>query len=262
MLSLFLGSVLWLQQGCTGGPAPLSAFIPTWTTTITPTSTPTLLNTPVYATCTSTSTPGLIDDMEDNNNQVLTNQCRGGYWYNYNDGTTGGIQKTGGVTGPFTMGSPGVGYNGTGTSLHAVEVSTNTGFGSYAGFGFAFKNPQGNYNASGFNGFQFYVKNTTGAVTVSFQVTDNDVVNAVPAYSRGPHAYPVSFNPSWTLIRVPMTAFSGPTSALCASSYPTQPGCNTYGTPTVFDPGQLQQLQWALGPGIATDIWMDNISFY
>lgn len=218
------------------------------TQTIAPTNTS--IPTPAYPTCTDTSTPTLIDDMEHaSSNQVLKNQCRTGYWYNYNDGTAGGVQKTGGVTSPFTFGSPGVGYDGTGTSGYCVEVSTNTGFSNYgAGFGFAFLNPQGNYNAFGYHGIQFYAKNTTGSPTVAFAVTDNAVVNAVPAYSIGPHTFNLSFTSSWLLYQVSM-------SQLAAAP-------NAYGGPTVFDPSQIQQVQWSVGKTVASDIWIDNVSFY
>lgn len=240
---------LWLQEGCTGNYPPLTVMVLTATPTLTPAPTNTPVPTPAYPTCTSTSTPTLIDDMEDNNNGILLNQCRNGYWYNYNDGTAGGVQLTGGVASPFTMGSPGVGYNGTGTSNYCVEVSTNTGFTNYgAGFGFAFRNPQANYNAYGYHGIQFYAKNTSGSPTVAFAVTDNAVVNAVPAYSIGPHTMNLAFTSSWILYQVSMVQ-------LTASP-------NAYGGPTVFDPSQIQQVQWSVGSGVVSNIWIDNVSFY
>gem|GEM_PF-4501752 len=249
---LFLFSSLWLQQGCQGNYPPLSAMVltATYTPTLAPTNTP--IPTPAYPTCTSTSTPTLIDDMEDNNNGVLLNQCRNGYWYNYNDGTGGGVQKTGGVSGPFTMGSPGVGYNGTGTSLYCVEVSTNSGFTNYgAGFGFGFNSsagvvPTGDYNAYGYHGIQFYAKNTVGSPTVTFAVTDDLVIAS--SYAIGPHGVPLIFTSNWTLYQVSMAQ-------LIASA-------NSYGGPTVFDPSKIQQCQWSVPGGAASDIWIDNVSFY
>jgi hypothetical protein len=230
------------QVGCKGGYPPLTVMV------VTATPTQTLIPTPSYPLCTNVSTPTLVDDMEDNNNGILADQCRSGFWYNYNDGT-GGVQKTGGVTSPFTMGSPGVGYDGTGTSLHCVEVSTTAGFTSYgAGFGFSFTNPQGNYNAYGYHGIQFYAKNTAGAPTVAFAITDNAVVNAVPAYSIGPHGINMSYTGSWTLYQVSMAQ-------MIASP-------NAYGGPTVFDPSQIQQVQWSVGAGVVSDVWIDNVSFY
>jgi len=233
--------VLWSQQGCTGNYPPLTAMVVTATYTITP------IPTPAYPTCTNVSTPTLIDDMENNSNALLHNQCRTGYWYSYNDGTAGGVQKTGGVTSPFTLGSPGVGINGTGTSNYCIEVSTNTGFTGYgAGFGFSFLTPQGNYNAYGYHGIQFYAKNTTGSPTVAFAITDNDVVAS--NYAIGPHTVNMAYTSSWALYQVSMAQ-------MIASS-------NSYGTPTVFDPSRIQQVQWSVGTGVASDIWIDNVSFY
>ncbi len=210
----------------------------------------TAIPTPAYPTCTNTSTPTLIDDMEHPaSNEILLNQCRNGYWYAYNDGTAGGVQETGGVTSPFTFGSPGVGYNGTGTSGYCVEVSTNTGFTNYgAGFGFDFLNPQGNYDAFGYHGMQFYAKNTTGSPAVAFEVIDNAVSSAVPANSIGPHSVNLTFTSSWALYQVSMAQLAA--------------APNAYGGPTTFNPSQLQQVEWAVGAGVASNIWIDNVSFY
>lgn len=236
--------VLWSQQGCTGSFPPLTAMVVTATYTITP------IPTPAYPTCTNTSTPTLIDDMEDNNNQVLLNQCRNGYWYSYNDGS-GGVQKTGGVVSPFTLGSPGVGYNGTGTSAHCIEVSTNTGFSGYgAGFGFSFMNGNALYNAFGYHGIQFYAKNTVGAPTVPFAIIDQNV-NAT-SYQVGPHTLNMAYTSSWALYQVSMAQMAAAPNSYVNAGY----------TATVFDPSQLIQVQWSVGPGVASDIWIDNVSFY
>lgn len=234
----FLLPLLTAQSGCKGGYPSLNVMV------VTATPSPT----PPYSTCTNVSTPTLIDDMEDNNNGVLANKCRNGFWYAYNDGS-GGTQKTGGVVSPFTMGSPGVGYNGTGTSLYCVEVSTTTGFTNYgAGFGFSLLGPQANYNASNYTGIQYYAKSTTGSPTVAFAITDNDVVNAVPAYSIGAHTINFTYSGSWVLYQISWAQ-------MIASG-------NAYGGPTVFDPSRIQQVQWSVGPGVASDVWIDNVSFY
>ncbi|HVZ81490.1 MAG TPA: carbohydrate binding domain-containing protein [bacterium] len=225
------------QVGCKGGYPPLNVMVVTATPT----------QTPPYSTCSNISTPTLIDDMEDNNNGILANKCRTGYWYNYHDTAPGGVQLVGGSAGSFVMASPGVGYNGTGTSLHCVEVSTNSGFVTYgAGFGFSFLTPQGNYNASNYSGIQFYAKSTVGAPTVAFAITDNDVV--VSNYAIGPHTLNFTFSSSWNFYQISWTQ-------MIASG-------NSYGGPTVFDPSRIQQVQWSVGPGLASDVWVDNVSFY
>lgn len=247
-LSLFSGlfligllPVLWSQQGCKGNYPTLTSMVATATYTITP------IPTPAYPTCTNVSTPTLIDDMENNSNALLHNQCRTGFWYNYNDGTAGGVQKTGGVTGAFTLGSPGVGYNGTGTSLYAIEVSTNAGFTNYgAGFGFSFLNGNGIYDALGYHGMQFYGRNSLGPLTASFAIIDNAVY--VTNSATGPHAENINLSPAWQLYQVSFAQ-------LAASA-------NGYGGTTVFDPSKLVQTQFSVGIGVASDIWIDNVSFY
>jgi hypothetical protein len=244
LISMLVAFTCWLQQGCIGKYPPLAAIVATATLTLTP------VPTPSYPGCTNVSTPTLIDDMEDANNQVLANQCRTGYWFNYNDGTAGGVQEVAGVVpggGSFPISGPGVGYNGTGTSLHAVEVSTNSGFTNYgAGFGFDFLQPQGNYDAFGYHGIQFYGKNTTGTVTVAIEVPDGPVIAS--NYAIGPHTVNEVFTTSWQLFQISM-------SQLTASP-------NSYGTATVFDPAELQQVEFQVSAGVVSDVWIDNISFY
>ncbi|HEY5038414.1 MAG TPA: hypothetical protein VIJ93_05005, partial [bacterium] len=105
--SFFFCAVLLLtQQACNRDLAQLSPAPPTNTPTAVPTSTPTNVptNTPggattpniaatYFATCTQTSTPALIADMEQatTNTQVLANECRNGYWGSGNDLTAGGV---------------------------------------------------------------------------------------------------------------------------------------------------------------------------
>ncbi len=255
LLALSLPPLSWMQEGCTGKYPPASAMVAT------------AIPTPAYPTCTNTSTPTLISDLEDDNTQLLSNQCRTGYWYAYNDGSVGGIQTTGGVglplppvatataqptptTESFTMGSPGVGYNGTGTSLHAVEVSTNNGFKSYDGFGFSFLNGNGVYDAYGYNGIQFYAKNSGGNLSVNFAIIDENVY--VTNSAVGPHTLALTFTSSWQLYQVSMDQL-----AAAANSY-----INSGYSATTFNDSQLVQTEWSLAAGVASDIWIDNVSFY
>jgi hypothetical protein len=237
---------LFLQQGCVGDFAPLSAMVLTATFTPTvapPTNTPTLVPTPSYPGCTNATTPPqMIDDVETTDNAIILNQCRNGYWYNYNDGTAGGTQS-------ITYNTTGVDITGTGTSVGCVRVQTNnlyTNWGS--GFGFSFTSPQANYDAYGYNGIRLHARNMTGALTLKLMVTDDAVVNAVPAYSIGPHRVLLNLNTTWTLYQVTMAA-------LIASP-------NDYAGPTVFDPSRIQQVQFAVGAGTASDVQIDNITFY
>jgi len=261
VLILMLGAaspLLVLQQGCVGDFAPLKVMVLTTTPTLTVTLTPTIApptNTPTLTPTLTPilgSSPDFIDDMEDNNNGIMTNQGRGGYWYAYNDGTGGGVQQTGGVVSPFTMGAPGLGYDGTGTSLYCVRITTNAGFTNYgSGFGFSLVNPQANYNASSHTGIQLYARNAIGNLSIKMLINDEAVNTAIPAYSIGGHRMMMNLTSSWSVFRLPL---AGP------GSFTTSP--NDYGGPTVFDPTKIQQIQWAIPPSIATDVQIDNIAFY
>jgi hypothetical protein len=83
---------------------------------------------------------------------------------------------------------------------------------------------------------------------VAFAITDNAVVNAVPAYSIGAHTINMTYSGTWTLYQISMAQLTA--------------APNAYGGPTVFDPSQIQQAQWSVGPGVASDVWIDNVSFY
>jgi len=231
--------LLWMQQGCVGDFAPLSVMV------LTATPTQTLVPTPSYPSCSNVSSPPyMIDNVEDGNNGVLLNQCRNGYWFSYNDGTGGGIQTISYNT------TAGVDLAGTGTSTYCVRVLSNAGFTNWGtGFGLSLTNPQGNYNALGFTGIRFHGRNVTGSVSLKVIVTDNDVVNAVPAYSVGGHRVFVTVTPAWALHQITFAA-------LAASP-------NDYGpTPTVFDVTRIQQIQMAIAAATACDLQIDNLSFY
>jgi hypothetical protein len=227
-----------------------------WVETGCRTSTPTLASMIISPTpsCASTSTPALIDDMEDGNNQVLPDECRDGYWYAYNDGSAGGVQKTGSVTVTtgytFTMGLGGVGFGCTGTSTRAVEVSTNAGFTAYGGgFGCNIYTTSGPFNAASYSytGIQFCAKNTTGALSPTFMIQEQVPVTMIQATGSGVTVVTFqttnSMNTSWASISVPFTSVSGPSTFTLNSSY-------------------LFGAQWQVNASTATDIWIDNLSFY
>lgn len=233
---------------------------PTATPTPLATTSPVPTPTPQLCGIAPTSTPALLDDMEDGNNQVLLNECRNGYWYAYNDGTAGGIQKTGAVTWSptytFTMasGGVGVGYGCTGTSNDAVEVSTNAGFTNYgAGFGcnLTTSTSTGLFDAQyyGYTGVQFCAKNTTGPLSPTCFLQEREPVTLFNPSGSGTTVLAFqttnSLTTSWTSISVPF-------SSVTLSS----PSTLTLDTTALFG------LQWQVNASTTTDVWIDNIVFY
>jgi endoglucanase len=98
----------------------------------------------------------LIDNGEDNNNQVMVQDGRSGYWYTYVDheGTT--IDPPAGETGATFTFSPG-GVNG---SAYAARMSGSVAKASivYAGMGLNLTDPKGAYDGSKYGGVSFWAK--------------------------------------------------------------------------------------------------------
>lgn len=105
---------------------------------------------------TGTTTPGLIDDMEDNDSFILAREGRQGVWFVVNDGTPGAIQTPGS---PFVMSAIPLGRGG---SLYAARTSGH-GFASWRPLmGFWFYQPSTGpkqlYDVSGYRGITFFAK--------------------------------------------------------------------------------------------------------
>ncbi len=129
---------------------------------------PGLKNTTEGAPCPAS---GLFDDGEDNNNQVLLQEGRAGYWYTYadNDGST--IDPPPGATGgifSFTQG-------GAHGSAYAARMKGSIAKASvvFAAMGANFADPRSPYDASKYGGISFWAKrgpNTTPKVR--FKIPD------------------------------------------------------------------------------------------
>jgi endoglucanase len=94
---------------------------------------------------------GAIDDLEDGNSQILTNEKRGGYWYTYADsmGTTV-------VPEDDFMPSAG-GANGSAKAAH-IAGKTADGKNVWAGMAFPLTNPKLPYDASKYKGIAFWAR--------------------------------------------------------------------------------------------------------
>jgi len=96
---------------------------------------------------------GLIDDCEDNNNQVMKQGGRAGYWYSMVDSEGSTIEPPGGSTFTMTQG----GAKGSGYAAHVKGKIPFTAK-PYAGMGFNFVDPPGPYDASKYAGISFFAK--------------------------------------------------------------------------------------------------------
>jgi len=229
----------------------------------TPTFTPTATNTTeIIPTATITPTieptaetgPGLLDDMEDNNNQNLW----GGYWYTYDDLGSGGSSyvvpwsdemaaQEGVDPIEFFMSEvtdrPGSTYAARMTGY----VTTDFTYG-FVGMGTAFVDPKDSIDLSLCGGLKFWVKGDMNAYRVK-------ITSSSPLFldGEGDNHYGYAFiaGAAWTQLDIPFTSF-------------TQ---ELYWGTTVPRPDALAmatdiQFQTMGQPHASIDLWIDDIEIY
>ena len=104
---------------------------------------------------------GLIDDMEDNNNQIAIVGERGGYWYTYVDKEGSTVWPVPGDSGgTFTMVENGH------DSKFAAEMKGKLAGKSivYAAMGLNFMDPKEPFNASAYEGITFFAKRAPNTI--------------------------------------------------------------------------------------------------
>src|SRR5262249_51665186 len=92
---------------------------------------------------------GMISDAEANNNQVNPIKGRGGYWYTFADDASDITPMSGKKGGTFTMAE-----GGAGGTKYGAHMTGTVGGGDpvYAGMGFNFVDPKGQYDGSKYKG--------------------------------------------------------------------------------------------------------------
>jgi endoglucanase len=114
---------------------------------------------------------GAISDGEANNNQVNPVKGRGGYWYVFSDKQGSEVTPLpGDQGGTFAMSEGGA--KGT---KYAARMHGTVGSGEpvYAGMGFNFVDPKGQYDASKYKGVSFWAKKGPGSIAnVRLKVPD------------------------------------------------------------------------------------------
>lgn len=118
---------------------------------------------------------GLIDDMEDNNNQGSVVEGRGGYWYTYVDETGSTVDPPAGAQGGQFFMTEG-GANG---SKFAARVKGNLSGAAinFGAMGVNLVDPKDTYDASKYAGISFWAKRsggTTAKVRVKFPDINTD----------------------------------------------------------------------------------------
>ena len=195
--------------------------------------------------------PLMIDDMEDGNPQICASQGRNGSWYSFGDGTSGTQMLAPNATIP----------GGRGSSRKAAHF-TGSGFSKWGAMAaFDFKDQVGGgqglgrdvYKASNAGGLTFWMKSSTPVIIqlqmpATLTVAEGGNCAAGVSASNCDNAFSFVItapDSDWTQHKVPFTALK--------QLYP--------GTAT-WDPSQLLNVQFLVGPGATFDVWIDDVAFY
>jgi endoglucanase len=228
LLSL-LGAVAAIAGGCTPfGARPASDRPPT------------------YKDC---GPDGLIDDLEDNNNQISVFDDRGGYWYTYADRLGSKIwPEQGDNGGTFTISEGGNG------SKYAVNMKGKLAAASvvYAAMGLNFRDPKEGFDASKYEGITFFAKRASGSATKLFAKLpdgNTDPDGAVCSACYNDFSAELDIGEQWKRYVLPFRDLR-------------QEG--TWGAPRRphIDRSKLYAIHWEVkASGADFDIWVDDIAF-
>jgi endoglucanase len=191
----------------------------------------------------------IIDDGEDQNNQVLVQDGRSGYWYTFVDDTGSTVPPTAGSQGgTFAMTAGGA--NG---SQYAARMSGTVGAGGivYAGMGFNFVDPKDAYDASKYGGIAFYAKKAGAASSVRLKLPDvsTDPQGSICKQCFNDFGANMNLTDAWTQYVLPFEASK------------QEEGWGAPRVPSIT-PSKMFGVQWQVNtPGAAYDVWVDDVSF-
>jgi hypothetical protein len=192
----------------------------------------------------------LIDDMEADGG--IKKVCgRQGFWYTYNDATTGATQTPlAGGTFVHELITP-----ARGSSTKAAHTTGSAGFTTWgAGMAFDLNNPGGTspkstYSAAAYTGITFFAKASatiTVRVNVSTPPTEPGPVGSCTGTKCSDHyGKAITLSTAWT----PVTLTFGELA---------QQG---WGTPATFDKSRVIAVQFQVDKSTAFDFWIDDIAF-
>ncbi|WP_437708633.1 hypothetical protein WMF45_30715 [Sorangium sp. So ce448] len=199
----------------------------------------------------------MIDDMEDNDNAILADGGRVGYWYTFNDATEGAMQTPppdpeGTGAEPFTMTAL---EPARAQSMYAAR-SWGEGFTEWgAGFGFDLNSPEGvkaSYDASAYTGITFWAKLGAGSGTsATVMISDPGTDPAGGACSDKCDAWQKTFaaTEEWQQFTIPFAELK-------------QGGWGDPAGTEQIDAAKLYSLQFQIGKAPKFDLYIDDLGFY
>ena len=192
---------------------------------------------------------GQIDDFEDNNNQNLVVDNRGGYWYTFADKTGTTVwPEVGDAGGTFTPSEGG--YN----SKYAAEFKGKIGTAAivFGAVGMNFQDPKATYDASKYEGVTFFAKrgpNSTGKVRLKIPDKYTDPEGGVCSECFNDFGVDLNLSEQWTRYVLPFRDLK----QLEGWGAPRKPH---------IDPTTLFGMQWQVNvPGADYDMFVDNVAF-
>lgn len=204
----------------------------------------------------ATVAPELIDNMEDADNQLWLQLGRDGYWYTSADSAGSSVDPA--PTATITMTPLGTETGAGGGSMHAFRFnakgamsSSSSAWGALGGFDFvhvsaSMKQP---YDGHAYKGIRFWAKATpkvTVRVRVPIRDTTSDAVGSKCGTKCDDHYLKqLEITPTWTEYMLSWTEL-------------TQQG---WGMAVPFDATTLIGVQFLVPPMLASDIWIDDVSF-
>ena len=113
-----------------------------------------------------------ICDGEDDDNQVIIQEGRGGYWYTFVDDVGSTIEPIAGAHGgTFEMSKGGAHGSAHAARFRGTVAASGT---VYCGMGVNFVDPKGGYDASRYGGLSFFAKKGPGTGKVRLKVPDRN----------------------------------------------------------------------------------------
>jgi hypothetical protein len=186
---------------------------------------------------------GLIDDLEDGNQQVLVALGRGGYWWLHHDpnGSTLLPEK-------FAPEDGGAGGSKKAVHVHGVTSSENGAYGSSVGLNLA---ENGLYDGSPYVGLSFKAKaGASASQKVRLKIGDVNTHGQLGTCASCWNHFgkDLELTPEWKEYKV------------LFSELKQADGWGTPRPPTLT-PAQLASIDWTIGPGQTFDLWLDDITF-
>jgi hypothetical protein len=192
---------------------------------------------------------GVIDDMEDNNNQISVIAERGGYWYTYKDKEGSTVWPVpGDEGGTFTM------VEGGHESKFAAQMKGKLAGKSivYAAMGLNFLDPKEGLDASKYVGITFWAKRAptaTGKLVVKLPDGTTDPDGQVCSDCFNDFGYAVTIGETWTRIVLPFRDLA------------QEPFWGAPRRPHI-DPKKIYAIHFeAKAPGAEYDFMIDDIAF-